>query len=130
MAVSALDLMQEIIRLRAALADTEALEIGTGERLEKVTAQLESEREFHLGWEQQSLVEYSELFQERDALLNALNCENRKFAEANVEIKQLRDAIVTIGDAQAGTSAMELQMFARNVLKGIPECHSLSNGDA
>ena len=39
MAVSAFDLMQEIIRLRVALADTEALEIGTGERLEKVTAQ-------------------------------------------------------------------------------------------
>jgi hypothetical protein len=50
---------------------------------------------------------------------DALDCENKRFAEAHVEIKQLRDALVTIGDASARISAMELQVFARNVLKGI-----------
>ena len=100
MAVSVMDLKKEIIRLRVALADTEALELGTGERLEKVTAQLESEKLSHAAWEKQSLLEYSELADEN---------------------QQLRDALTTIGDSRAGTSAMELQVFARNVLKAIKQ---------
>jgi hypothetical protein len=99
MANSVMDLKKEIIRLRVALADTEALEIGTGERLEKVTAQLESEKLSHAAWEKQSLLEYSEL---------------------TAENQQLRDALVTIGDARPGSiSFLDLQAFARNVLKGI-----------
>ena len=95
-----MDLKKEIIRLRVALADTEALEIGTAERLEKVTAQLEYEKLSHAAWEKQSLLEYSEL---------------------TAENQQLRDALTTIGDSRAGTSAMELQVFARNVLKAIKQ---------
>ena len=62
----------------------------------------------------------ADLKAECDALRHALDCENRRFAEAHVEIKQLRDALVTIGDARPGSiSFLELQAFARNVLKGI-----------
>lgn len=150
MANSVMDLKKEIIRLRVALADTEALEIGTGERLGKVTAELESEKvsqtncrealmvasaiiaEMHyaamgevIGPKRGVVEDVADLKAGCDALRHALDCENRRFAEAHVEIKQLRDALTTIGDARPGSiSFLELQIFARNVLKGIEKCNT------
>lgn len=186
MAISVMDLKKEIIRLRVALADTEALEMGTGERLEKVTAERDDlalkveslQEQVKLSWENEPnwinelrqsakgalgraceerdqykeaamaasaiiaemhyaamgevigpkrgvVEDIADLKAGCDALRHALDCENRRFAEAHVEIKQLRDALVTIGDAsQAAVGFRDLQVFARNVLKGLDKCNT------
>ena len=73
---------------------------GLRKEVKQLQAQLKSEKLSHAAWEKQSLLEYSELADEN---------------------QQLRDALTTIGDSRAGTSAMELQVFARNVLKAIKQ---------
>ena len=81
---------QDIInRLQMALADTDALEAGTAEKVKQLQAQLESEKVSHAAWEKQSLLEYSEIVQERDAFESDIST----IAQHNIELMQERDAL-------------------------------------
>ena len=70
----------------------EDLAVVTREALKTIdglTAQLESEKLSHAAWEQQSLLEYSDVVQERDAFESDIST----IAQHNIELMQERDAL-------------------------------------
>ena len=61
-------------------------------QIKQLQAQLEAEKLSHAAWEKQSLLEYSEVVQERDAFESDVST----IAQHNIELMQERDAL---GDA-------------------------------